>query len=183
MRDAWVKLWHGVVKRPLSSFTDALYYRPLRLRATAGFNAWAAAIPPTPAAVAAAVKERVAYLSDPWRGVWDYVAAPAVTWARRAGDCDDFAYLTAELLERAGIPAWVATYVTTRPGDAHVVCLYGDDGGFGYIDQGYRRDGFATLDDAATAARPASAGKDLARLVVSYGARGDAIGRWLKRLR
>ncbi len=172
-----VAAWLVGVKWPLTFLLDAFYFRPIRRAAAAGFDKWAAAAAKGgPAAVARAVAERVTYFNDPLRGVMDFVTAPAATWARRRGDCDDFAYLAAELLRRAGRDAWLATYFCWRVGDAHVVSLYRDGGAFGFIDQGTLTDNFPTLEEAARAAAPARAA---ATLVQRYGRGADFIGRWI----
>jgi len=171
--------WLAAVKAPLSFLADAFHYRPLRLRAAAGFERWAAAAAAAgPAAIAAAIRERVVYVSDPLWGALDVVTAPAVTWARRAGDCDDFSYLAAELLRRAGLETWVVTYFCWRLADAHVACAYRDaEDRFGLLDQGHLTDGRPTLAAAAAAGRPS--GRVAATLAQRYGRGADFIGRWI----
>ena len=128
------------MKWPLTLFTDAAFLSGTRRRAAAGFNAWAAKVAAGgPTAVARATAERVKYANDPLGGLVDYVAAPAVTWARRYGDCDDFAYLSAELLRRAGVESWLASHFCWNVKDSHVVCLFRSADGFGVLDQGLIR--------------------------------------------
>ena len=155
---------------------DAAFLRGIRRRAAAGFDAWAAkAAAGGPAAVARATAERVTYARDPLGGLLDYVAAPAVTWARRYGDCDDFAYLTAELLKRAGVESWLASYLSWNVKDSHVVCLFRGADGYGVMDQGLIRGPFPTLAEAADAGNPGA--KNAARYVRRYGRGADLIGK------
>ena len=174
--DFLLAVWLAVVKWPLTWFVDAAFLRGTRRRAAAGFDAWAAkAAAGGPAAVARATAERVTYANDPLGGLLDYVAAPAVTWARRYGDCDDFAYLTAELLKRAGVECWIASYLSWNVKDSHVVCLFRDADGYGVIDQGLIRGPFDTLAEAADAGNPGA--KNAARHVRRYGRGADLIGK------
>lgn len=155
---------------------DAAFLRGTRRRAAPGFDAWAAkAAAGGPVAVACATAERVTYANDPLGGLLDYVAAPAVTWARRRGDCDDFAYLTAELLRRAGVEGWVASYFCWNVGDSHVVCLFRGEDAYGVIDQGLIRGPFRTLAEAADAGNPGA--KNAARCVRRYRRGADVIGK------
>jgi transglutaminase-like putative cysteine protease len=173
-----VAAWSAAVKYPLTLLFDTLLLQRVRLGAAAGFAAWADdAAARGPEGIARAVAARVTYLNDPLGGMLDYVAAPEVTWARRYGDCDDFSYLTAELLRRAGVASWVATYVCWNVKRSHVVCLYYDGRGFGVIDQGYVRDRFRSLPEAAAAARPRAA--VVAQYVRRYGRGADLVGRWI----
>lgn len=173
-----VAAWSAAVKWPLTLLFDTLSLRPVRRRAAAGFAAWADdAATRGPKGIARATAARVTYLNDPLGGILDYVAAPEVTWARRYGDCDDFSYLTAELLRRAGAAGWLATYLCWNVKRSHVVCLYYDGRGFGVIDQGYVRDGFRSLAEAAAAARPRAT--VAAQYVRRYGRGADLIGRWV----
>ncbi len=171
-----VAAWSVAVKWPLTLLFDTLLLRPVRLQATAGFAAWAddAAAGGTEG-IARAVAARVTYINDPLGGMLDYVAAPEVAWARRRGDCDDFSYLTAELLRRAGVAGWLATYLCWNVRSSHVVCLYYDSHSFGVIDQGQVRGGFRSLADAAAAGRPNAA--VAAQYVRRYGRGADLIGR------
>ncbi len=172
--------WLVAVKWPLTLIMDGLFFRSLRRRAGNGFDAWAAAAAAQgTAAIAAAIKERVTYLADPLRGVFDYVAAPAVTWARRYGDCDDFAYLAAELLRRAGVESWLASYLCWNVKDSHTLCLFRDGARFGFLDQGEIKNDFATLVAAARAGRPST--KVAGQYVRRYGRGADLVGRWLVR--
>jgi hypothetical protein len=106
----------------------------------------------------------------------DYVAAPAVTWARRRGDCDDFAYLSAELLRRAGVESWVASYFCWDVKNSHVVCLFRKAGGYGVMDQGLIRGPFPTLAEAADAGNRGA--KNAARYVRRYGRGSDLVGKF-----
>jgi hypothetical protein len=180
MLDFVVATWLAVVKWPLTLFMDAAFLGGIRRRAAAGFEAWAAkAAEGGPAAVARAVADRVTYAPDPLGGLVDYVAAPAVTWARRYGDCDDFAYLAAELLRRAGVATWLASYFCRNVKDSHVVCLFRDAQGYGVLDQGSIRGPFHTLAEAADAT--SAAAKTAGRYVRRYGRGADFIGkRFLK---
>ncbi|MGD8718696.1 MAG: transglutaminase domain-containing protein [Candidatus Zixiibacteriota bacterium] len=173
-----IGIWTAAFKWPLTFFIDALFLRKVRRQAGPGFDAWArAAAAAGPEAIARAVAERVEYVLDPVRGIVDFVTAPAVTWGRRYGDCDDFAYLSAELCRRAGLESWVVSYVCWNVKDSHVVCLYRDGSGYGLLDQGLLRGGFATLGDAASAARPKS--RVAGEYVRRYGRGPDLIGKWI----
>jgi transglutaminase-like putative cysteine protease len=173
-----VAAWSVAVKWPLTLLFDTLLLRPVRRRAAAAFAAWADdAAARGPDGIARATASRVTYLNDPLGGMLDYVAAPEVTWARRYGDCDDFSYLTAELLRRAVVESWLATYFCWNVKRSHVVCLYRDAGGYGLIDQGLLRDGFGTLEEAAAAAQPRAA--VAAQYVRRYGRGADIVGRWI----
>lgn len=155
---------------------DAAFLRETRRRAAPGFDAWAAkAAAGGPEAVARATAERVTYKNDPLGGLLDYVAAPAVTWARRRGDCDDFAYLSAELLRRAGVESWIAVYFCRKVVDSHVVCLFRDASGYGVLDQGLIRGPFPTLARAAEAGNTGAT--TAARCVRRYGRGPDLIGK------
>jgi transglutaminase-like putative cysteine protease len=172
--------WSVAVKWPLTLLFDTLSLRLIRRGAAAGFAAWADdAAARGPEGIARATAARVTYLNDPLGGMLDYVAAPEVTWARRYGDCDDFSYLSAELLRRAGVASWIVTYLCWNVKHSHVVCLFYDRRAFGTIDQGYVRDGFHSLADAVAAARPPAA--VAAQYVRRYARGADLIGRWIVR--
>jgi hypothetical protein len=180
MPDFLLAAWAVAVKWPLSFLADALFLGPFRRRAAADFPAWArGAVAAGPEGVARAVAARVKYRADPLGGLLDYVAAPEVTWGRGIGDCDDFSYLTAELLRRARFDSWLASYFCWNVKDSHVVCLYRDGAAFGLIDQGQLRRGYRSLYEAATAAQPESG--VAARYVRRYGLGADLIGRWIVR--
>ena len=176
MLDNILAIWLAVVKWPLTLFIDATFLRGTRRRAASEFAAWAdTAAAAGSAAVARATAERVTYANDPLGGLLDYVTAPAVTWARRRGDCDDFAYLSAELLRRAGVECWLASYFCWKLEDSHVVCLFRDGNAYAVMDQGLIRGPFPTLDEAADAGNPGA--KNAARYVRTYGRRPDYIGK------
>ncbi|UCH77297.1 MAG: hypothetical protein JSU81_06025 [Candidatus Coatesbacteria bacterium] len=173
-----VKIWLAAVKWPLTFFFNRFVLRRTRLRATPAFAAWAtAAAAGGPPAIATAVKTRVRYANDPFGGLLDYVAAPEVTWARGWGDCDDFSYLTAEVLRRAGVECWIATYVCWNVKDSHVVCLFRLGERYALLDQGELRMDLASLAEAAREARPTAT--VAAQYVRPYLA--EAIGRWFSR--
>lgn len=168
--------WLAVVKWPLTLFMDAAFLRQKRRRATRGFDAWAVTVcAGGPSAIARATAERVEYENDPLGGLLDYVAAPAVTWDRRRGDCDDFAYLSAELLRRAGLESWIASYLTRNVKDSHVVCLFRDANGYAVMDQGLIRGPFPTLARAADAGNPNA--RNVAHCVRRYGRGPDLVGK------
>jgi transglutaminase-like putative cysteine protease len=176
MLDFLLAGWLAVVKWPLTLFMDAAFLRGTRRRAAPGFDAWATKVAAGgPHAVARATAQRVAYENDPLGGLLDHVAAPAVTWARRRGDCDDFAYLSAELLRRAGVECWLASYFCWHVNDSHVVCLFRHASGYGVMDQGLIRGPFPTLAEAADAGNPGA--KTVARYVRRYGRGPDLIGK------
>lgn len=170
-----VKIWLAAVKWPLTYFFNRFVLRRTRLRAAPAFEAWAtSAAAGGPPGVARAVKARLQYLNDPLGGLLDYVAAPEVTWARGHGDCDDFSYLTAEVLRRAGVECWIATFVCWNVKDSHVVCLFRLGERYALLDQGYLRMDFASREEAVNAACPSA--KVAARYVRPYAT--EILGRW-----
>jgi len=175
MAELPVKIWLAAVKWPLTFFFNRLLLRRTRLRAASAFETWgASAAAGGPAAVAAAITARVRYVNDPLGGLFDYVAAPEVTWARGRGDCDDFSYLAAEILRRAGVECWIATYVCWNVKDSHVVCLFRLGERYALLDQGYLRMDFASLPEAAREAKPSA--KVAAQYVRPYAR--EPLGRW-----
>lgn len=172
-------LWLAVVKRPLSVLADALFFRGLRASRQIAFGDWAQeAAAGGPSAIAAAIKQRVTYNYDPLKGLIDHVTSPAVTWARGRGDCDDFAYLSAALLNLAGHDCWIVNYLARNIVDSHVACLYRDGEGYAALDQGYLSKPYKSLEAAAQAAAPTP--RLLFTLIQPYGRDGDHLGRWLR---
>lgn len=172
-------LWLAAVKRPLSVLADALFFRGLRASRQTAFGDWAQeAAAGGPPAIAAAIKQRIAYGYDPLKGLIDHVTSPTVTWARGRGDCDDFAYLSAALLNLAGLDCWIVNYLARNIVDSHVVCLYRDGDGYAALDQGYLSKRCESLEAAARAAAPTP--KLLFTLIQPYGRDGDYLGRWVR---
>lgn len=66
--------------------------------------------------------------SDPLGGNLDYHSAPRVTCARKKGDCDDYAYLWAELLKGHG-NRWILSTFSTE-GGGHAMCVFEREGRF-----------------------------------------------------
>jgi hypothetical protein len=180
MAEFAVKIWLAAVKWPLTFFFNRFVLRRTRLRATPAFAAWAAtAAAGGPPGVTAAIKSRVRYVNDPLGGLLDYVAAPEVTWARGRGDCDDFSYLAAEVLRRAGVECWIATYVCWNVKDSHVVCLFRLGERYALLDQGALRMDFASLEEAAREAKPTA--KVVAHYVRPYARGSETIGKWFSK--
>jgi len=177
MLSALVTAWTLLVKLPLSFLATGISYRPIR-RSRAAYALWAdEAGRGGPHHAALRVREHISYEPDPWGGVLDYVAAPAWTWARRRGDCDDFAYLTADALKRAGYAVWIINYWCWDIRSSHTVTAVKDDAGYRILDQGYLSTPYATLPAAAHAGRPPAA--VAATAVTRYAAGFDLVGRWV----
>lgn len=173
-----LRMYVDYIKGGVSAFVNGTFYGAIVRAARPHFQGWAnAAVAGGPPAIAQAVAARVRYHPDPWGGILDFVAAPELTFARQYGDCDDFAYLTAELLRQAGMEAWLITYFYWNVKDAHVVVVYRSTSGFGFIDQGILRSGYKTLPDAVEAAAPGP--KPVATVARRYGDRTDIFGKWV----
>jgi len=173
-------VWLAAVKWPLSVLMDALFFGRARRRRQGAFELWAReAAAGGPPAIAAAIKQRVAYGYDPLKGLIDYVTTPAATWARGRGDCDDFAYLSAALLTLAGYDCWIANLLARNVVDSHVVCIFRDGRGYATLDQGYLSGSNENLEAAAREAAPTP--KLLTTLIQPYGRGGDYLGRWIRR--
>lgn len=177
MLAALVTAWTIIVKLPLSFLGVALNYRRLsRLRAA--YASWAAeAGQGGPGRIARRIRERVTYHPDPLGGVVDYVAAPPLTWDRGRGDCDDFSYLAADVLARAGNLAWIINYWCWDLRSSHTVAAFRDEGGYRVLDQGTISPPYATLGEAARGEGPSAAVAAVA--ITRYAADWDVVGRWL----
>jgi hypothetical protein len=70
-------------------------------------------------------------------GVPERFAPPAEFLARRAGDCDDWAWFAAEALRERGYRTWLVSVWRHTPDDAgnsgHMVAAYLDRDGWGYV--------------------------------------------------
>ncbi len=143
-------LWSVTIKSLLTLAANRIIFRRQVAAAEPPFNEWLKEKRgKEPEKVCAEITERVTYLIDPWHGVVDYVTAPALTWARRYGDCDDFTYLVAEALSSLGYPAWIVTYITWNLYDSHTVCVLRVNCKYLVFDQGLRGGEFETVGDAA----------------------------------
>jgi hypothetical protein len=129
-----------------------------------------------PESICREIAERVTYVIDPWHGAVDYVAVPALTWVRRYGDCDDFAYLAAEAMSSLGYRAWIITYITWNLYASHTVCVIRIDCKYRVFDQGLHGGGFETLGDAADYTKGLLP-PVMARFVRRYRGRVDLPGR------
>jgi len=143
-------LWSTTVKSLLTLAANRIIFRRQVVAAEPAFDEWLKEKRgKEPEKVCAEIAERVTYVIDPWHGTVDYVTAPAFTWARRYGDCDDFAYLAAEALSSLGYPAWIVTYITWNLYDSHTVCVLRVNCKYLVFDQGLRGGEFETLGGAA----------------------------------
>jgi len=64
------------------------------------------------------------YRSDPLGGLWDFYYLPHITWALRTGDCDDFAWMAADVLSQHGISSIMATFIPQKITESHVIVVY-----------------------------------------------------------
>jgi hypothetical protein len=143
-------LWSITVKSLLTLGANRVIFKRKVAAAEPAFDEWLKEKRgKEPEKICAEITERVTYVIDPWHGIVDYVTAPAFTWARRYGDCDDFAYLAAESLSSLGYPAWIVTYITWNLQDSHTVCVLRVNCKYLVFDQGLRGGGFETLGGAA----------------------------------
>ncbi len=143
-------LWSVTIKSLLTLAANRIIFRRQAAAAEPVFNEWLKEKRgKEPEKVCAEIEERVTYLIDPWHGVVDYITAPALTWGRRYGDCDDFAYLVAEALSSLAYPAWIVTYITWNLYASHTICVLRLDCKYRVFDQGLRGGEFETLGDAA----------------------------------
>jgi hypothetical protein len=142
-------LWSITVKALLTLAANRVIFRRQAAAAEPELREWLAENRGCdPEKICREIAERVTYVIDPWRGVVDYVAAPALTWVRRYGDCDDFAYLAAEALSSLGYQAWIVTYITWNLHASHTICVIRIDCKYRVFDQGLRGGAFETLSDA-----------------------------------
>jgi hypothetical protein len=142
-------LWSVTIKTLLTLAANRIIFRQQVEAAEHAFGAWLMENRGRdPKKVCREIAERVTYVIDPWRGVVDYVAAPALTWVRRYGDCDDFAYLAAEATSSLGYRAWIVTYITWNLYASHTVCVLRVDCKYRVFDQGLRGGVFETLGEA-----------------------------------
>jgi hypothetical protein len=142
-------LWSVTVKALLTFAVNRLILLRAAEEAEPSFREWLSAKRgKNPETVFSDIAERITYVIDPWHGIVDYVTAPATTWARRYGDCDDFSYLAAEALSSLGYPAWIVTYITWNLYASHTVCVLRLDCKYRVFDQGLRGGEFETLGEA-----------------------------------
>lgn len=84
----------------------------------------------TPSAIATFLHQTFTFQPDPVLfGEEDHWQSPMEFLLRRAGDCEDYALLAKELLQRNGIPAYVFSLFGDRA-YAHTVCVFRDRRGF-----------------------------------------------------
>ena len=75
------------------------------------------------------LKANIEYTPDNRDDIW---TDPAETLKRRQGDCEDFAFLTAEVLKGLGYqPRFLAL---VREGEAHAICVFKKDGYYMWFD-------------------------------------------------
>lgn len=142
-------LWMVSVKAVLTAVANRVIFRKAGAAAEPSFNEWLRENRGrNPAAICRGITERLTYLVDPLHGIIDYVSAPALSWARRWGDCDDFSYLAAHALTAAGYRTWVATYITWNLRSSHTVCIARIDCKYRVFDQELRKPAFETLSEA-----------------------------------
>lgn len=82
------------------------------------------------------LRERIEFRYDPWSGLGDYIAHPAITWQRGFGDCDDVVEIWGQLLTRRGYRAYRLTVLTLPFKSSHVLCLFYDFGVWRLVDNG-----------------------------------------------
>lgn len=86
-------------------------------------------IAPDDVAISKVMKDaKFVWSSDPISGHLDYHSAPRVTCARKKGDCDDYAYLWAELLKGHG-SRWIL-HTRSKEGGGHAMCVFEKDSKF-----------------------------------------------------
>ena len=94
-----------------------------------------AAIYTTPESIAAFLRKRCTFVRDETLfGTADYWQAPEELAVRRMGDCEDYALLARELLQRNSIEAFVFSLFGDR-GYAHTVSVFVEDGRYNIINQ------------------------------------------------
>lgn len=143
-------LWSVTVKALLTFAVNRLIFLRAAEEAEPSFREWLSTKRgKNPETVFSDIAERITYVVDPWHGIIDYVTAPAATWARRYGDCDDFSYLAAEALSSLGYRTWIITYITWNLYASHTVCVLRLDCKYRVFDQGLRGGEFETLGEAA----------------------------------
>lgn len=76
------------------------------------------------------LEESLVYRKDAPRDVW---SAPEVVLRRGFGDCDDYAFLTAAVLDVMGLETRVIC--VDRGRSQHALCVFEDGGVFGWVDQ------------------------------------------------
>lgn len=112
---------------------------------------------PTPEAVASFLRERFSFRRDEdLFGEIDRWQSPEEFLQRRAGDCEDYALLAKELLQRNGIEAYVFS-LFGEEGYAHTVSVFVDENGrYNVINEGkLRRYRATSLEMVAAQINPA----------------------------
>lgn len=75
------------------------------------------------------LEQNVKYLKDENGDNW---ASPEETLQRKSGDCEDYAFLNAAVLEMLGYQPEV--WAVRRPGRCHAICIFKEKGYYGWID-------------------------------------------------
>jgi len=75
------------------------------------------------------LKKNIKYQKDSSKDVW---ATPQETLNKKEGDCEDFAFLTAEVLRGLGYDPHF--YALVREGEAHAICVFKKDGFYYWFD-------------------------------------------------
>jgi len=60
----------------------------------------------------------------------DWIQAPALTWGRKRGDCEDLAALAIALLGQIGIDGYLLSVILDPVIKSHAVCVFQDSEGF-----------------------------------------------------
>lgn len=66
------------------------------------------------------ILNQVKYKSD----CIDWIQRPELTWKRKTGDCEDYAYLAQALLKQIGIESQVLNIILKPSKYSHAVCVF-----------------------------------------------------------
>ena len=77
------------------------------------------------------LKKNVRYKADLFGDSW---SSPEETLKRRRGDCEDFAFLSEEVLSQLGYEPYVIAFMRRDTGDWHAICAFKEEGLYNYFD-------------------------------------------------
>jgi len=77
------------------------------------------------------LKENVRYKADLFGDSW---SSPAETLKRGRGDCEDFAFLSEEVLSQLGYEPYIIAFIKRDIGDWHAICAFKAKGLYHYFD-------------------------------------------------
>ena len=77
------------------------------------------------------LKENVRYKADLFGDSW---SSPEETLMRRRGDCEDFAFLSEEVMSQLGYEPCVIAFMRKDAGDWHAICTFKVEGRYHYFD-------------------------------------------------